>query len=210
MAVTALDDANPPRYWRGRDSNAAALGYDGNERGWRQAREASQKLISAGAIELYRSARPGLSNEYVFTKRVTEQRIDGYVSAVPIAESMSTSQPSDEYVSAVEMGTSQTYPKEESGTKKEESAPPTRSCTRHQTWEHDQPCRPCGQDRRAAEKQNANHTPSQNEQRATPRTLTQLTGSERSAVDAAARGFGSVPDELLPALEEARRERESI
>ncbi|KAA9135741.1 helix-turn-helix domain-containing protein [Microbacterium caowuchunii] len=94
-----------------------------------------------------------------------------------------------------------------------ENAQPARTCTRHEHWQHDQPCRACAADRQAAEQHDADLDAAWKRALTdAPPRLAALTAFERSQVDQAVRGFGldALPSRLQPALDEARRERELL
>src|SRR5690606_2524373 len=85
----------------------------------------------------------------------------------------------------------------------------TRTCTDHPSWDHDKPCRRCAADRKAAEQHEAAvRAERQRIKAAQPPRLIEVSSYERTLIDGAVRGQGSVPERLQRALAEAIRERE--
>lgn len=188
MALTALDSDPQPVYFKGREAMAEILGVAPGEAGQRAVRRALHTLTQRRHIASERAA-PGRNARHRLldgrggpltpvasgigghsaspnrdqtgdAERPVSNSNEGR-SASPVQDRMGDGQRRNGGRSASGMGDGQRPPEEERGTTEEETPPPpTRSCSRHDSWNHDEPCRACAQDRRAAEARVAGSGPS--------------------------------------------------
>lgn len=174
MALTARDGDSPPSFYGGRESLAHALAAPGDATGYRSVKKAVSSLTSSGLIAL--RTRPGRG------RRAQYDLLDGRggilhigdPSEVPVDEprpELETPQGSVNKSVRGPLKSTLGTPEgpfgdpsgvplggEEDEEETRASAPP-RSCTRHSSWEHSQPCRACANDRRAAELHSVARTP---------------------------------------------------
>lgn len=160
MALTALDSDEHPVYFAGRGRLADALGKERDAAGYRAVARVTAQLIANGLISASRPA-PGHPSRIAL--------LDGHGSALTpsdtrrSASSVSYSHDaqrhpngrrsaSEQVTLSVRTDDAQRRPEEETGVTGGEETRPTRSCTRHSTWEHTEPCRACGADRQASER----------------------------------------------------------
>lgn len=224
MAAVALDADQRPAYWKGREALAHALGSAGAN-GHRAATRALASLTTAGAVERTGAPAPGGHNaRYTLLDGhgapLRPIRNAGRSAAHDQPETQDAQPPTNAGRSAPNAGRSAVLtrdaqpPTEEEQEKQEEGvheSTPARTCTTHPSWDHDKPCRRCGADRKAAELHEAAIDAERQRVKATrPPRLVEVTAYERTLIDSAVRGLGTVADRLQPALAEARREREEI
>jgi hypothetical protein len=214
MALSALDDAERPRYWAGWEPLAEAIGHalpseddDGPEatRARRYAQEAVRLSVrvlrSAGLISASRRAAPGRNAEYSLCLPVDN-------SVTPLAESgaMEQERPGLSPANAPDPArqTPRTRPgaEEDRGETEEETRVsahrPDSRCSRHLTVTEPPPCRACGDARRAAEAYDAAEAHAERARRAAERRTL-----DPAAVQAVADRFGGrySPDAIRAAAE---------
>lgn len=159
MAATARDDDPQPRFFEGPDALARALASDE-----RSARRSLQVLKGAGFVDAT-AAHTG--------KRATYRLRNGNGGALrPETERGGSNEPASRAKEAgrtwsrggsnlVKEAGRLDPPKEKEEEEEEARASaPARTCRRHETWDHSEPCSACGRDRRAAEAHDAQRRPS--------------------------------------------------
>lgn len=171
MAVTALDSAAQPVFYGGQDSLALALAVPRNESGHRAVMRALRKLTEGRFLAVDVKGAPGRTARY--------RLLDGNGAALTAAkvlpgtgdaERQASSDTGDaerpeqvtfsngtpdaerpeQVTLSVALRSSEEAIKEE-GEEERASATPPRTCKKHSHWDHNEPCRACGADRKAAE-----------------------------------------------------------
>lgn len=175
MAIIAVDADPHPSFYGGREALAFALGAPRDDAGYRSVKKAVRALSKHGLIDL--RERPGRG------RRARYNLLDGHGDPLRIGDPSGQPEaaelrPLGTPEGAVNnshwgplragLGTPEGPIGDPSGVplggeeKEEETraSAPTRSCRRHPSWEHTEPCRACAVDRRAAEAQSASRAPS--------------------------------------------------
>lgn len=161
MANTALDDDPRPSYFGGRDALAEALGTDHDEAGHRAVARIVQKLTGLGLIVAQGHQGPRRPARYLLHDGFGEvlraaPNTGRSASSVTYSQDaqrhLNTGRSVSEQVSlSVRTGVTQRRPEEEEEKKEgTRASAPTRTCHRHSSWEHSEPCRFCAADRRTA------------------------------------------------------------
>lgn len=163
MALTARDADPLPVFYGGRDALVSALGAKRSTNGYKAAERVMSALRAHGLVSTERAGAPGRNTRY--------RLLDG--SGVPLSSAPRSAwgdegtPPAERPVNNSEHPTLSVqtphaqrpeHPMLSVGLRKREeeeeegraSAPP-RTCRRHASWEHSDPCRACAVDRRAAE-----------------------------------------------------------
>lgn len=153
MALTAHDADPRPHYWGGRDRLCKAVGAEPGEAGHLAVRRALTALRKASLIRDLSLAHRGHQADYSLMDG------DGHPlrpapttvgkKCLPNTDEGDQFQAERETNSVRKVG--EKCPPKEEEDYKEEGAPPPRSCRKHESWEHDQPCRACMADRKAAD-----------------------------------------------------------
>lgn len=163
MALIARDADPKPTYFGGAAAIAEILGHANDEAGLRATRRAVTPLTRAALLEHRRRGR-GRTSLYALMdgaglplmtgREPSEQTRARQDENRPVKSGMTGRFMSDDRTVSGRMtgqkpsSVGEEEEKEEEGTRA--SAPP-RTCRRHPSWDHDQPCRACAIDRRAAE-----------------------------------------------------------
>lgn len=178
MALTAIDSDPAPSYFGGRGSLAASMAVPATESGFRSVERAVSTLSKRGLISIASKGAPGRHTRY--------RLLDGAGSALsPLAPRSVSGEWGTPH--AERRVNNSEHPTLSDGTphaerpehptlsvdlrKKEEkeegTRAPSRTCQRHSSWEHGEPCRPCATDRRSSEAAAVTQRPSTMSERRT-------------------------------------------
>ena len=154
MANTAVDSDPHPSYFGGRDALAGALAVPHTESGYHAVKRAVTYLTRHGILSVASKGAPGRNTRYLLLDGEggplrpatgAAQRPVNNSEQGPLSDGTGAAQ-------RPEQGTlSGPLRRKEEKEEETRASAPTRSCTRHTSWEHAERCRACGEDRRAAE-----------------------------------------------------------
>lgn len=162
MALTALDGDAHPVYFAGRGRLADALGKNRDDAGYRAVARVSAQLVASGLVAVSSPPAPGHPSRISLldgrggplnpsdTRRSASSESYSHDAQRPA----NTRRPASERVTlSVRTGDAQRHREEEEELQEKGKDAPasTRTCTRHNTWVHDDPCRACARDRQAVE-----------------------------------------------------------
>lgn len=174
MALTALDTDPRPSFYAGREALAGAIAAPRTAGGFKAVKDATSALVARGLISVANKAAPGRPTKYdLLDGHGAPLKPDAARSPFPDSGSghaRGAVNNSERGTLSVETGHAQppqrgtlTVPPKEDKEKEEEgtrvSAPPPRSCRRHPSWEHSEPCRACAADRRASDEHRRTRPP---------------------------------------------------
>ncbi len=164
MALVALDSDPEPSYFGGRIALAEALGAPSTTSGFRAVDRVMATLSTVGLTMVIRKGAPGRHTRYLLrdgtgsplsanTPRSAsgDRRTDHAHRVVNNSEHTTVSGRTHHGELSKHTTLSVDLRKKEEKEEETRASAPTRSCRRHPSWEHSEPCRACAADRRAAE-----------------------------------------------------------
>ncbi len=172
MALAALDNADRPIYFAGQDALARVLGVPRNENGYRAVRRAITACTAAGALAVAAKGAPGRPSRYwLLDGQGAPLAVRTPDAERPVNKSehrtLSAGTPDAQWSEHRTLNVRQRSREEEQEEGTRRSAP-TRTCTRHADWQHNEPCRRCGDDRRAFELHDFDRRPATMSEPASP------------------------------------------
>ncbi|KJQ54666.1 hypothetical protein RS85_01395 [Microbacterium sp. SA39] len=192
MALVALDSDPEPSYFGGRTALAESLGAPATTSGFRAVDRAMSTLSRRGLTALARKGAPGRHSRYLLrdetgsplsadTPRSAsgDRRTHHGERVVNNSEHTTVSGRTHHGERSEHTTVSVDLRSREDKEEETRASAPTRTCRRHSSWEHDQPCRACAADRRAAEALANVRTPST----MSPRVLDCGSGNHRLLPD---------------------------
>lgn len=170
MAVTALDSDPEPVFYGGRDALATALAAPRDESGYRTTGKAVRSLVERGLITAVGKGAPGRHARYrLLDGRGGFLTVDTGTSGSSVATATQEPQVpvnNQEQRNLTDRTQEPQVPEQRTlkfplrrKEENKEEAPPTRTCNRHTTWDHAEPCAACRRDRVAAEAATAARRP---------------------------------------------------